>query len=130
MDFANSWALDATVNGGSPYLKGFDFTVPETTAVVNISVKSNVGTILNVVSENGEDIKQIYVEASTTPQSIELEMQLTNYKIIISAYYTTNIVCNTSGVTRSGNTLSFNANEIKQIDINLISYLGNNSIII
>ena len=129
-DFKEIWAIDKSatnpINNGYPYLQVF--YAPKTVAAT-ISVTTNVGAILNIENESGESVQQIYV-SPTTSQPIEMELDLTTYNIIISTYYTTNIITTTPNVTLIGNKLTFDTNNITEVSITLNGFVGNNGIII
>ena len=137
-EFDTVWAIDKTgvINNGYPYLQVF---YPPQTAVVSFNVNTNVSAILNITDENGENSQQIFITPETA-QSIELELSLKNYVVVISTYYTTNIsfadsngqatTTAPSGQTLTKNILTFTASQDLIIRLNLNGFVGNNGIVI
>ena len=136
--FDTVWAIDKTgvINNGYPYLQVF---YPPQTAVVSFNVNTNVSAILNITDENGENSQQIFITPETA-QSIELELSLKDYVVVISTYYTTNISFADSngqatttvpnGQTLTKNVLTFTASQGLVIRLNLNGFVGNNGIVI
>ena len=137
-EFDTVWAIDKTgvINNGYPYLQVF---YPPQTAVVSFNVNTNVSAILNITDENGENLQQIFITPETA-QSIELELSLKDYVVVISTYYTTNIsfadsngqatATAPSGQTLTKNILTFTASQDLIIRLNLNGFVGNNSVVI
>ena len=123
-DFTEVWAIDENTNDGYPYLRAFDKSKE-----LNINVETNVGAILNMSDEKGQNVQQIYV-SQTTAQPIVLTMLPTTYIITITTYYTTNVEYIINNVTYRGNVITFNLSSVDTITIKLQGFVGNNGIII
>ena len=97
---------------------------------ITFNITSNVGAIINITDESGENVQQVYVKASGDAQDIQIELMSAVYKAVISTYYTSNITATVNSVQTSGNTVTFDTSSASAITIVINGFIGNNGIVI
>ena len=133
-DFEDTWAIDekGVINGGYPYLKGFDFF-----KMVSFNITTNVGVIFNICDSESNILQSIYVSAGssftdTIPTFTYSALTGQSYKILISAPYTSNIQHTTVDGQQNlvGRVLYLTVNEEFIVTMNITGYLGGNSVVV
>ncbi len=128
-NFDETWGIDKSgeINNGYPYLKAF---YPNLSIIVNFSITTNVGAIINIIDESGANVQQVYINASSNAQNIQIELLSGIYKAVISTYYTSNITTTINSVQTKGNIITFDVSNANAITIVINGFIGNNGVII
>ena len=99
---------------------------------VTFNITTNLGVILTISDDSG-NVQQVFIDKGTQQQTFALNLNVGQYKIAISTFYTTNIELLTANDNQvlSGKLLTLNVvgGEII-VTLNMQTYVGSNWIII
>ena len=127
--FGDTWQIDSSgnLNGGFPFISAF-----VDVSSVTFNITTNLGVILTISDDSG-NVQQVFIDKGTQQQTFSLNLNVGQYKIAISTFYTTNIELLTANDNQvlSGKLLTLNVvgGEII-VTLNMQTYVGSNWIII
>ena len=127
--FGDTWQIDSSgnLNGGFPFISAF-----VDVSSVTFNITTNLGVIFTISDDNG-NVQQVFIDKGTQQQTFSLNLNVGQYKIAISTFYTTNIELLTANDNQvlSGKLLTLNVvgGEII-VTLNMQTYVGSNWIII